>query len=516
MDLWQGLLICLYRLTVYLFIVLLCLFLAYLCYVHYIHLKFDHIPSPARDSFLFGHGATLQNSMAGDKLGHDKFLEWSELYGPVIRLNVFHRVHLIVTDPEAIKEILMSPKYPKDPYTYDLLFNLFGKRFLGLGLLTDTDHQHWYMQRRVMDPSFSHSYLVGLMDVFNNKAEHLMEKLTEVSDGVTPVGLHSKLSCVTLEVITTVAFGMQLNLLDGTESPFPHAISMILKGMLRYTQNPYMQYMPQHWKFVKEVWDSLELLRNTGKQCIEERKKAVANGEDVPRDILTYILKSAEQEGEYDNGLMLDNFITFFIAGQETTANLIAFAIMELTRQPEITAKLQAEVDEVVGMKRDVTAEDIGRLQYLNQVLKETLRLYPPAPGTSRWLPEDMVIEGIRIPGRVAVIFNTYVMGRMAKFFDDPLTFDPERFNPNALKPYYCYFPFSLGPRSCIGQVFAQMEAKVILCKFLQRFEFQLVPGQTYNILDSGTLRPQDGVVCTLTPRSESSKSQHGPLPAED
>ncbi|GCB82003.1 hypothetical protein scyTo_0021503 [Scyliorhinus torazame] len=76
----------------------------------------------------------------------------------------------------------------------------------------------------------------------------------------------------------------------------------------------------------------------------------------------------AEQEGEYDNGLMLDNFITFFIAGQETTANLIAFAIMELTRQPEITAKLQAEVDEVVGMKRDVTAEDIGRLQYLNQV----------------------------------------------------------------------------------------------------------------------------------------------------
>ncbi|GCB79327.1 hypothetical protein scyTo_0020771, partial [Scyliorhinus torazame] len=131
------------------------------------------------------------------------------------------------------------------------------------------------------------------MDVFNNKAEHLMEKLTEVSDGVTPVGLHSKLSCVTLEVITTVAFGMQLNLLDGTESPFPHAISMILKGMLRYTQNPYMQYMPQHWKFVKEVWDSLELLRNTGKQCIEERKKAVANGEDVPRDILTYILKSA-------------------------------------------------------------------------------------------------------------------------------------------------------------------------------------------------------------------------------
>ncbi|XP_078418090.1 cholesterol 24-hydroxylase-like [Cetorhinus maximus] len=502
MDLWQGLLICLHRATVCLLIVLLCLFLAYLCYIHYLHLKFDHIPGPPRDSFLFGHDPSLQKSMEGNKMLHGKFLEWSEMYGPIIRINVFYRVSVLVTHPEAVKEFLMSPKYPKDPYTYDLLFNLFGKRFLGRGLLTDTDHQHWYMQRRVMDPFFSHSYLVGLMDVFNEKAEHLMEKLRELSDGETPVGMHSKMNCVTLEVITTVAFGMQLNLLDGTESPFPQAISMILKGMTQYIRKPYMQYMPWHWKFVKEVRDALELLHATGKQCIEERKKAVENGEDVPKDILTHILKSAEKEGEYNDSLMLDNFITFFIAGQETTASLISFTIMELTRQPEITAKLQAEVDEVVGMKRDITAEDIGRLQYLNQVLKETLRLYPPGPGTSRWLSEDMAIEGIKIPGGVSVIFNTYTMGRMAKFFDDPLTFDPERFNPNAPKPYYCYFPFTLGAHSCLGQVFAQMEAKVILCKFLQRFEFQLMPGQTYEILDTGTLRPRDGVVCTLTPRS--------------
>ncbi|XP_060684592.1 cholesterol 24-hydroxylase-like isoform X2 [Hemiscyllium ocellatum] len=469
MDLWQSLLACLYWAATWFLIGLFGVVLAYLCYVHYIHLKFDHIPGPPRDSFLFGHGPSLQRSMEDYKLIHDKFLEWSEKYGPVVRLNVLHRVSIIVTHPETIKEFLMSPKYPKDPYTYDLLFNLFGKRFLGRGLLTDTDHRHWYMQRRVMDPSFSHSYLVGLMDVFNEKAEHLMEKLRELSDGETPVGMHSKLNCVTLEVITTVAFGMQLNLLDGARSPFPHAISMILKGISHYVQNPYMQYLPQHRPFVKEVWDSLELLRSTGKRCIEERKRAVKNGEDVPRDILSNILKSAEQEGEYDDGLMLDNFITFFIAGQETTANLIAFVIMELTRQPEIRTKLQAEVDEVVGLKSDVTADDIGRLQYMNQ-------------------------------------FNTYIMGRMAKFFDDPLNFDPERFHPNAPKPYYCYFPFALGPRSCLGQVFAQMEAKVILSKFLQRFDFRHAPGQTYEIMDTGTLRPRDGAMCILTPRSESSK----------
>ncbi|XP_059504877.1 cholesterol 24-hydroxylase-like isoform X2 [Stegostoma tigrinum] len=506
MDVWQSILTCLYWATVWLLIGLLCFVLAYLCYIHYTHLKFDHIPGPPRDSFLFGHGPSIQKSMEDFNLIHEKFLEWSERYGPVVRLNVLHHVSVFVTDPEAVKEFLMSSKYPKDPYTYDLLFTLFGKRFLGRGLLTDTNHRHWYMQRRVMDPSFSHSHLVGFMDVFNEKAEHLMEKFGEMADGETPVGIHSMLNSVTLEVILMVAFGMQLNLLDGAESPFPRAISMTLKGISRYVQNPYMQYMPQHRKFVKEVWDSLELLRSTGRQCIKERKRAVANGEDVPKDILTSILKIAEQEGECDDGLMLDNFVTFFIAGQETTANLIAFIIMELTRQPEIATKLQAEVDEAVGLKRDVTADDIGRLQYMNQVIKETLRLYPPGPGTSRWLSEEMVIEGIKIPGGVSVIFNTYVMGRTVKFFDDPLTFDPERFNLNAPKPYYCYFPFALGPRSCLGQVFAQLEAKVILCKFLQRFHFQLVPGQTYEILDIGTLRPRDGVICTLTARPESSK----------
>uniref|UniRef100_A0A4W3GCY5 Uncharacterized protein n=1 Tax=Callorhinchus milii TaxID=7868 RepID=A0A4W3GCY5_CALMI len=91
------------------------------------------------------------------------------------------------------------------------------------------------------------------------------------------------------------------------------------------------------------------------------------------------------------------------------------------------------------------------------QVLKETLRVYPTIPGTRRWLQRPCVIDGIHIPAPVSVILSTYIMGRMAKFFDDPLRFDPERFSPDAPKPYYCYFPFALGPRSCLGQVFAQV-----------------------------------------------------------
>ncbi|XP_029453621.1 cholesterol 24-hydroxylase-like [Rhinatrema bivittatum] len=489
---------------------LLCLLLllSYAAYVKYVHLKFDHIPGPPRDSFFLGHAPTLSKALESYRNIHDTVLQWAEEYGPIFRINIFHRVAIYAISPEAIKEYLMSPQCPKDPYTYNLFFYLFGKRFLGKGLITDSDNEHWYKQRRIMNPAFSKTYLGKVMGLFNEKAEQMMEKLEEKADGVQEVGFHAMINCVTLDVIAKVAFGMELNLLDGSQTPFPHAIAMVLKGMIHYIQKPYMQYMPQHHKFVREVQKCTDLLRKTGKECIQKRKQAIQNGEDVPQDILTKILECAEQEGDYDDDLMLDNFITFFIAGQETTANQLSFTVMELTRQPEIMAKLRAEVDEVVGLKRDISFDDLGKLQYVTQVLKESLRMYPPAPGTTRYLAEDAVIEGVRVPGGVPLNFSTYVMGRMDKFFKDPYTFDPERFNPMAPKPDHCYFPFALGPRSCLGQVFSQMEAKVVLAKLLQRFEFSLVSGQSYEIMDMGTLRPRDGVVCTVKPRAGAAREE--------
>ncbi|XP_063295010.1 cholesterol 24-hydroxylase-like [Pelobates fuscus] len=487
-------------------VVVIGLFLAYCAYIHYMHLKYDHIPGPPRDSFLWGHVSSINKAGENYKVIHDLFLQWAEEYGSIFRMNVLHRVMIYSTSPESIKEIMMSPKYLKDPYTYNLLFSLFGKRFMGKGLLTDTDHNHWYKQRRIMDPAFSHTYLKEMMNVFNDTAELLMEQLEEKADGKQKVSMHSVINCVTLDVITKVAFGLDLGLVEGNQTAFPHAISTVLKGMIQYINNPYMQYMPWHRRFVKEVQDSADLLRKTGKECIRKRKQAMLNGEELPRDILTKILVIAEEEKGFDEEMMLDNFITFFIAGQETTANQLSFTVMELARQPEITQRLREEVDEVIGFKRNVSYEDLSSLTYMTQVLKESLRFYPPGPGTGRYLAEDTVIDGIKIPGGISITFNTYIMGRMAKFFKDPFKFDPERFNPEAEKPYYCYFPFALGPRSCLGQVFSQMEAKVVLSKLLQRFEFTLDPGQSFDIMDTGTLRPRDGVVCTLKSRTVSQK----------
>ncbi|KAM6906582.1 cholesterol 24-hydroxylase-like [Lycodopsis pacificus] len=490
--------------TMFLLFLIFILFLGYCLYVNHIHMKYDHIPGPPRDSFLFGHAATYVRVMRNGEIVHDKFLEWAENHGPVCRQNFLHYVVLLVTCPEGTKEVLMSPKYPKDRFFYSQIFNLFGQRFLGKGLVTAQDHEQWYKQRRIMDPAFSSLYLRGLIGTFNERAEKLMTTLSDVADNQTEASMLHLVNFLTLDVIAKVAFGVDLEQLKD-RSRFPKAVQTCLKGMLLTVRDSFYKFNPKNRAFIKEVREACHLLRTTGAQWIQDRKTAMENGDNVPNDILTQIIKTAGKEEsmtEEDEELMLDNFVTFFIAGHETTANQLAFCIMELARLPDILEKVRKEVDDVIGMKQDITCDDLGKLIYLSQVLKETLRIYPTAPGTSREIQEDIVIDGIHIPGGVTCFFSSYATGRMDKFFKDPLTFDPDRFHPDAPRPYYCYFPFALGPRSCLGKNFAQMEAKVVMAKLLQRFDFTLLPGQTFDLEDYGTLRPKSAVVCSVRHRS--------------
>uniref|UniRef100_A0A3P8R5N3 Cholesterol 24-hydroxylase n=1 Tax=Astatotilapia calliptera TaxID=8154 RepID=A0A3P8R5N3_ASTCA len=484
------------RALTFLFFLLVIAFLGYCLYIKYIHMKYDHIPGPPRDSFFFGHSPTMLKAMKNDGIIHDKFLEC------LLLLLLLLLCHTFVSFCFWFQEILMSPKYLKEKFAYKRLFNLFGQRFFGNGLITARDHEQWYKQRRIMDPAFSSLYLRGLMGTFNETADKLMDKLAELADNKTEANMLHLLNCVTLDVISKVAFGVDLDLLKNS-SPFPKAIETCLKGMVTYVRDIFFEYNPKNRRYVNEVREACRLLRTTGAKWISERKAAMQNGDEVPKDILTQIIKTASQE---DEEFMLDNFVTFFIAGQETTANQLSFCVMELGRHPEILEKAKKEVDDVIGMKCDISYDDLGELVYLSQVLKETLRIYPTAVGTSRDVAEDMVIDGVHIPGGVGVFFNSYVSGRLERFFKDPLRFDPDRFHPDAPKPYYCYYPFALGPRSCLGQNFAQMEAKVVMAKLLQRFDFTLVPGQTFDILDAGTLRPKSGVLCTLSHRDYKNK----------
>nr|XP_003463060.2 cholesterol 24-hydroxylase [Cavia porcellus] len=389
----------------------------------------------------------------------------------------------------------MSTKYNKDSKMYCALQTVFGERLFGQGLVSECDYERWHKQRKVMDLAFSRSSAWGRCG-FSGKRHPEAAQCTDTrGPGLSP---SSAPRGDAPSSAPQAAFGMETSMLLGAQKPLSRAVKVMLEGVSA-SRNTLAKFMPGWRKQLREVRESVRLLRQVGRDWVQRRREALQRGESVPADVLTQILKA--EEGAQDEEVLLDNFVTFFIAGHETSANHLAFTVMELSRQPEIVARLQAEVDEVIGSKRHLDYEDLGRLQYLSQVLKESLRLYPPAWGTFRLLEEETLIDGVRVPGNTPLLFSTYIMGRMDTYFEDPLTFNPDRFGPGAPKPRFTYFPFSLGHRSCIGQQFAQMEVKVVMAKLLQRLEFRLVPGQRYGLQEQATLKPLDPVLCTLRPR---------------
>ncbi|KAG3260386.1 cholesterol 24-hydroxylase, transcript variant X2 [Ictidomys tridecemlineatus] len=371
-------------------------------FVHRARSRYEHIPGPPRPSFLLGHLPYFwkKDEVCGRVL-QDVFLDWAKKYGPVVRVNVFHKTSVIVTSPESVKKFLMSTKYNKDSKMYRAIQTVFGERLFGQGLVSECDYERWHKQRRVMDLAFSRSSLVSLMETFNEKAEQLVEILEAKADGQTPVSMQDMLTYATMDILAKAAFGMETSMLLGAQKPLSQAVKVMLEG-ISASRNTLAKFMPGRRKKLQEIRQSVRLLRQVGKDWVQRRREALTRGEKVPADILTQLLKA--EEGAQDDEVLLDNFVTFFIAGHETSANHLAFTVMELSRQPEIVARLQAEVDEVVGSKRHLDYEDLGRLQYLSQVLKESLRLYPPAWGTFRLLEEETLIDGVRVPGNTPLL----------------------------------------------------------------------------------------------------------------
>ena len=160
-------------------------------------------------------------------------------------------------------------------------------------------------------------------------------------------------------------------------------------------------------------------------------------------------------------------------------------------------------MDEVLGHREAVEYEDLGQLQYLDQTLKEALRKYPPVPSAHRILQKEEIFGGFKIPAKTIMIVSCFNVHKSPEFWETPDDFDPDRFSPSRKDAVRqsVYFPFFLGPRSCLGKTLAQFEAKFVMSRVLREFKFEILPGQTAKVEENITLRPRDGVICTLTQR---------------
>jgi cytochrome P450 len=234
---------------------------------------------------------------------------------------------------------------------------------------------------------------------------------------------------------------------------------------------------------------------------IESRRGAQRAG----NDLLSLLMQAKDDDtnAQMSEKQVRDEILTLLIADYETIANLLAWALWLLAQRPEADALLHAEAKALLGGRAGFAAADCDRMSYAKRVVLEALRLYPPGWFVGRTAQADVRVGGYAVPKGTAVIMSQYVMHRDARFFEEPERFKPERWEGDFQErlPRGAYFPFSAGDRHCIGEGFAWQEALLILATLLERWRFELVPGQHIRPRPSVTLRPDGPIRMIVRPR---------------
>ena len=219
--------------------------------------------------------------------------------------------------------------------------------------------------------------------------------------------------------------------------------------------------------------------------------------------LLDMMLAASPDRSESSERSLRDQVITIFLAGYETVANALSWTWYLLSQNPDCERRMHAEIDRDL-QGRTPTYEDIPRLRYVEMVLAESMRLYPPAWAMGRYAQNDFQLGDYFLPAKTTVLISQFITHRDPRFFPDPLRFDPERFTPEAKarRTKFTYFPFGAGFRQCIGESFAWMEGVLVLATLAQRWKLRLAPGHRVEPEPLITLRPKFGMRMLLEERS--------------
>ena len=361
-------------------------------------------------------------------------------------------------------------------------FNTVLRPLLGNGLLL-SEGEFWRSQRKRMAPAFQPRQVSTYADNMAREAERLQQTW---ADGAT-LDLRQQMTALTMSIIGKILF--DADVFSETDE-LGAAITTILAHVS--TILSHLLAPPLSWPTPRNrrTRQAISTLRTRMRQMIEERRANPAER----HDFLSLLVQARDEDGTaMSEEQVIDECVTLFVAGHETTAVLLTWAWYLLCQHPAVYDQVQAEVEQALH-GRTPTFADLASLPYCLQVIKETLRLYPPAYMVIREASRDLEIGGYRARKGTVLLISLYAMHRQSAYFPDPERFDPERFTPEREQqlPRYVYLPFGAGPRSCIGNHLAMMEAQVILATLAQRTRFTLVPGQTIapDSTTSLTLRP--------------------------
>jgi cytochrome P450 len=446
------------------------------------------VPEPAGSNPPGPKGAPLLGSLLAFRRDPLEFFTRSAReYGDVVRYRIGTKHVYLFVHPDDIKDVLVTHQHG-----YGKGRGLqWAKKFLGEGLLTSEGELHT-RQRRLSQPAFHRQRIASYAGVMVEFAARVRDTLR---DGEL-VDVARKAGSLTMAIAAKTLFDADV---ERESAAIGDSLDVIMRLFPRFTLPLAGLLDKLPLKSNREFARARELLDTTIYGMIAERRRS---GEDRG-DLLSMLLLARDLDGTGMSDRQLrDELMTLFLAGHETTSNALTWTLYLLSQNPAVEARLHAEVDQVLG-QRLAAFDDVPRLGYAERVLAESMRLFPPAWAVGRRTLRDERVAGYLIPEGAFVVVSQFVTQRDARFFPDPLRFDPDRFLPErkAERPKYAYFPFSFGARQCIGESFAWMEGTLVLATLAQRLRFRLAPEQRVETEALMTLRPRYGMRMTVERR---------------
>lgn len=423
-----------------------------------------------------------------DPLGF--FLNTAIKYGNVVRIDLGPRPMILVSHPDPIKYILQdnNKNFVKG---YEMV-----KPLMGEGLVS-SDGELWLRQRRLIQPLFNRSNLVGLLPMMVQAVQETFETWNNRPNPEEPIDIAAEMMLLTQTIILRTMFSADMGNRSKTIAA-DFATSLEYLNTMLMSPSPILQRLPTSTN--RRFKDALQRLDAIVYQIITDRRK---QGDHSRNDLLAVLIEARDPEtgqGMSDSQIR-DEVMTIFLAGHETTATLLAWTWYLLGQSPPVETRLRAEVDQVL-QGHTANAEEINQLVYMRQVLDEALRLYPPAWMFARRLVSDDEIGGFHLAAGQTIMLSPWVTQHLSAFWPDPFSFNPDRFTPeaSAARPRFAYFPFGGGPRQCVGMSFTLLEAPLLLSMILQHFRLEPVLGQVVKPTPQATLRPKPGVFMRIKP----------------
>ncbi|KAM3624625.1 uncharacterized protein V6R79_025721 [Siganus canaliculatus] len=440
--------------------------------------------------------------------------EFSDL--PLLKIWVGPLPFVVLYHAETVEKVLTNSAHMEKAYAYTFLHP-----WLGTGLLTSTGSK-WRQRRKMLTPTFHFSILTDFLEVMNEQAEILVEKL-EKQVGKGPFNCFSYVTLCALDVICETAMGEKVYAQSNSESQYVKSVYRMSDIISRRQRTPWFwpDFLYRCFGDGREHDRTLKVLHSFTSKVIRERSENIPGtesnsesdrGSKKRRAFLDMLLKTTDEDGNSMSHQDIQEEVdTFMFRGHDTTAASMNWVLHLLGSNPEAQSKVHQELQEVFGSsERPVNTEDLKKLRYLECAIKEALRLFPSVPFFARSLGEDCHINGFKVPKGVNALIITYALHRDPRYFPEPEEFRPERFLPenSAGRPPYAYVPFSAGLRNCIGQRFALMEEKVILSSILRNFSVEACQSrEELQPIGDLILRPEKGIWIRLERRNPLSSS---------